>query len=105
MRKDSKFKTFATIAVIAIACISAMIHAWNSAQRAEKDSAMRALAVEIITSLESYHKIKGSYPDSLRVLCITNFPDGSTQKMIEQFHYKSDGNTLALDWNELHIKR
>jgi hypothetical protein len=78
---------------------------WKSAQHASDYGVIRALAVELTYSLESYKKIHNHFPPSLDNLSITNFPDGSTPGMINEFEYNTDGNTFTLDVKELQIKR
>ena len=78
---------------------------YQSAIRHAQASAHLALLSEVRTQLDRHHHDHGFYPPKLSQLHITNFPDGATPTMLQQFRYESDGTTYTLHYFRVASRR
>jgi type II secretory pathway pseudopilin PulG len=94
---------FVAVVVLALLAVG-FVMMWNvkrGADDAQKESALRSLAVETADALDTYYQTNGSYPKSLQDLPTNyfRFHDGSSPAMLQQFRYSSDSHSYEFDWD------
>jgi hypothetical protein len=78
---------------------------WTAAAEKAKESAVRALLVEIERMAVVHYDEFGTYPASIDDIPISVFPDGGNPAMLDEIRYTSDGNTMTLEWGKFRVKR